>query len=150
MIVLDTHIWIWWVHGDATLPAPMRALLDSSEQTGLGVSAISCWEVAKLVERQRLTLPCPVSDWIQQALSYPGVRLLDLSPRVCVESTQLPGPFHRDPATKSSWRRRGFLMRHSSPWTRKLWPILMSGWPRRRCREQAALDSPFSLPTLPP
>ena len=62
------------------------------------MSAISCWEVAKLVERQRLSLPCPVFDWIQQALSYPGVSLLDLSPRICVESTQLPGTFHRDPA----------------------------------------------------
>ena len=98
MIVLDTHIWVWWVHGDSALSASVRALLDSSEQTGIGVSAISCWEVAKLVERQRLSLPCPVFDWIQQALSYPGVRLLDLSPRVCVESTELPGTFHRDPA----------------------------------------------------
>ena len=98
MIVLDTHIWVWWVHGDAALSAPARALLDAAELTGIGVSAISCWEVAKLVERQRLTLPCPVGDWIQQALSYPGVRLLELSPRVCVESTQLPGTFHRDPA----------------------------------------------------
>ena len=98
MSVVDTHIWVWWIHGDAALSAPTRELLDSSEQSGIGVSAISCWEVAKLVERQRLSLPCPVFDWIQQALSYPGVRLLDLSPRVCVESTQLPGTFHRDPA----------------------------------------------------
>lgn len=98
MIILDTHIWIWWVHGDAALPDSTRALLDSAEQTGIGVSAISCWEVAKLVERQRLALPCPVTDWMQQALSYPGVRLLELSPRICVESTQLPGIFHRDPA----------------------------------------------------
>jgi PIN domain nuclease of toxin-antitoxin system len=98
MIVLDTHIWVWWVHGDSTLPASIRALLDSSEQTGIAVSAISCWEVAKLVERGRLTLPCPVFDWLQQALSYPGIRLIELSPRICVESTQLPGGFHRDPA----------------------------------------------------
>lgn len=98
MIVLDTHIWVWWVHGDASLPAPMRTLLDASEPTGLGVSAISCWEVCKLVERGRLTLPCPVADWLHLALAYPGVQLLDLSPRVCAESTQLPGPFHRDPA----------------------------------------------------
>lgn len=76
----------------------MRALLDSAEQTGIGVSAISCWEVAKLVERRRLSLPCPVFDWMRQALAYPGVRLLELSPRVSVESTQLPGTFHRDPA----------------------------------------------------
>lgn len=98
MIILDTHIWVWWVHGDRTLSDAFRALLDASERTGIGVSAISCWEVAKLVERERLSLPCPVFEWIQQALSYPGVRLLDLSPRVCVESTQLPGTFHRDPA----------------------------------------------------
>ena len=98
MIVLDTHIWVWWVHGDSSLSASTSALVDSSEQTGIAVSAISCWEVAKLVERGRLTLPCPVSDWLQQALSYPGVRLIELSPRICVESTQLPGEFHRDPA----------------------------------------------------
>ena len=98
MIVLDTHIWVWWVHGDSALPAATHTLLTSSEQIGIGVSAISCWEVAKLVERGRLTLPCPVLDWIQQALSYPGVRLIELTPSICVESTQLPGTFHRDPA----------------------------------------------------
>ena len=98
MIVVDTHIWVWWVHGDASLPASARALLDASEQTGIGVSAISCWEVAKVVEQNRLTLPCAVFDWLQQALAYPGVRLIELSPRICVESTQLPGAFHRDPA----------------------------------------------------
>lgn len=98
MIVVDTHIWIWWVHDDANLPSSARVLLEASEQTGIGVSAISCWEVAKLVEYQRLILPCPPSDWLTQALAYPGVRLLDLSPRICVESTMLPGSFHRDPA----------------------------------------------------
>ena len=98
MIVLDTHIWVWWVHGDAALSASTRTMLDAAEQTGLGVSSISCWEVAKLVERGRLTLPCPVFDWIHQALAYPGVHLIELSPRISVESTQLPGTFHRDPA----------------------------------------------------
>ncbi len=98
MIVVDTHIWVWWVHGDTSLPASIGTLLDASEQTGIAVSAISCWEVAKLVERERLTVPCPILDWLQQALSYPGVCLIDLSPRICVESTRLPGEFHRDPA----------------------------------------------------
>ncbi len=98
MIILDTHIWVWWVHGDPILSESTLSLLDSSSETGIGISAISCWEVAKLVERERLTLPCPVLDWMRQALSYPGVRLIDLSPRICVESTRLPGEFHRDPA----------------------------------------------------
>ena len=51
-----------------------------------------------MVEYKRLTLPHPVAEWLDQALLYPGIQLLDLTPRIVVESTQLPGTFHRDPA----------------------------------------------------
>lgn len=98
MIVLDTHIWIWWVHGDPQLPANFAQYIQQHEPQGLGLSAISCWEVAKLVERGRLILPQPIGNWMSQALGYPGMRLLELSPQIAIESTQLPGTFHRDPA----------------------------------------------------
>jgi PIN domain nuclease of toxin-antitoxin system len=39
-----------------------------------------------------------VAPWIEDGLAQPGVELLPLSPRIVVESTQLPEPFHRDPA----------------------------------------------------
>ena len=64
MILLDTHIWIWWIHGDNHLTKEHEELLQLHEKAGLGVSVISCWEVAKLVEYQRLELPCSVSEWI--------------------------------------------------------------------------------------
>jgi PIN domain nuclease of toxin-antitoxin system len=38
MIVLDTHIWIWWVHGDARLTEDQRKLIQENEADGLGVS----------------------------------------------------------------------------------------------------------------
>jgi PIN domain nuclease of toxin-antitoxin system len=98
MIVLDTHIWIWWVHGDPKLTRKYYEYVQEQESQGLGISAISCWEVAKLVEYGRLTLPSPVDEWLDEALAYPGVSFLELTPRICVESTQLPGAFHRDPA----------------------------------------------------
>ena len=98
MIVLDTHVWIWWVHGDAQLPADYARAVAGHESDGLGVSAISCWEIAKLVEYGRLTLPREVGEWLDTALVYPGVRLLELTPQIAVASTQLPGPFHKDPA----------------------------------------------------
>ncbi len=82
MILLDTHIWIWWVHGDECLPKEYAQLLQSHETTGLGVSVISCWEVAKLVEYQRLELPCSVNKWITLALAYPNIQLLNLTPIV--------------------------------------------------------------------
>ena len=98
MILLDTHIWVWWVHDDARLPDPYRAYLQTSEPQGFGVSIISCWEVAKLVEYGRLVLPHSVAEWLDQALAYPGIHLLDLTPRIVVESSQLTGTFHRDSA----------------------------------------------------
>lgn len=97
MIVLDTHIWVWWVDGGSQLPSEYAAVLQAEAQNGLGVAAISCWEVAKLVELGRLQLAVPVDRWLTQALQ-PPVLLLPLSPEVAVDSTQLPGTFHRDPA----------------------------------------------------
>ena len=98
MILLDTHIWVWWVHRDEHLPERITSYLQRHEQATLGVSAISCWEVAKLVERGRLRLPMPTGDWLHAALSYPGIRLLDLRPDISAESCSLPGDFHADPA----------------------------------------------------
>lgn len=98
MIVLDTHVWVWWVHGVERLTPTQAEIISANEQDIIGVSAISCWEVAKLVERGRLEIPCSLQDWFDLALGYPGVRILELTPEIALESTRLPGEFHRDPA----------------------------------------------------
>jgi len=98
MIILDTHIWIKWVLDESQLPSVFCDNIRAHETDGLGVSVISCWEVAKLIELKRLSFEIDVHDWINQALSYPGIQLIEFSPRIAVESTQLPGEFHRDPA----------------------------------------------------
>jgi PIN domain nuclease of toxin-antitoxin system len=98
MIVLDTHIWVWWVHGSEQLTSPQTQIIQASETNAIGVSAISVWEVAKLVENRRLELPCSLRQWFDEALSYPGIRLIELTPAIAIESTRLPGDFHRDPA----------------------------------------------------
>lgn len=98
MIVLDTHVWVWWVSGIDRLSDAQRGALAGGENDGIGVSAISCWEVAKLVELDRLELDRSVDEWLDLALNYPGVRLIGLSPTIAVVSTSLPGEFHRDPA----------------------------------------------------
>ena len=97
MIVLDTHIWIWWVNNSPQLTKQHRQWIQNYQSQGLGISIISCWEVAKLVEKNRLILSISVDTWLQTALAYPGVQLLDLSVPIVVQSTQLTG-FHNDPA----------------------------------------------------
>jgi PIN domain nuclease of toxin-antitoxin system len=98
MILLDTHIWVWWVDDNQQLADRQRHLIQDNVRSGLEVSAISCWEVAKLVQYGRLEVACPLEEWMEQALAYPGVQLIELTPRIAIESTKLPGTFHRDPA----------------------------------------------------
>ena len=98
MIILDTHIWVWWVDDSQQLRDRQRQIIQDNVQNGLGVSAISCWEVAKLVEYERLELACVVEEWMEQAMAYPGLQLLELTPQIAIESTKLPGSFYRDPA----------------------------------------------------
>lgn len=97
MIVLDTHIWIWWADNNPRLTQQHREWIQQYQSQGLGVSMISCWEVAKLVENNRLAMSIAVDEWLAAALAYPGVQLLNLTIPIVVESTKLTG-FHRDPA----------------------------------------------------
>jgi PIN domain nuclease of toxin-antitoxin system len=97
MIILDTHIWIWWADNNPRLTQQHREWIQQYQSQGLGVSIISCWEVAKLVENNRLALSLAVDEWLTAALAYPGVQLLNLTIPIIVESTNLTG-FHRDPA----------------------------------------------------
>ena len=98
MILLDTHVWVWWVSRPDRLQPRHRELLELGADRVFGVSVISCWEVAKLVEYGRLKLDRAAGLWIESALAEPGVSLVHLHPLIAVESTQLPQPFHRDPA----------------------------------------------------
>ncbi len=96
MIVLDTHILVWWLNHDAQLKP--RHLAEIEAAVGVSVSVISLWEIAKLVEYGRLRLTVPVSDWFEAALTHPQIQVVPLTPEIIVQSTQLPGEFHKDPA----------------------------------------------------
>jgi PIN domain nuclease of toxin-antitoxin system len=50
------------------------------------------------LKKGKLSLKVPVDLWIDQALAYPGIQLLPLDPKIAIASTQLPPPFHNDPA----------------------------------------------------
>lgn len=72
MIVLDTHIWLWWINQDQTRLKPAWiARIDGAEP--VGVSAISCFEVAWLAHHGRIELPIAEDDWFDKALEGSGI-----------------------------------------------------------------------------
>lgn len=102
LLVLDTHVWLWVVEGmtEAMSPRAVDALQAAGRRGLVAVSAISVWQVAMLEARGRISLSRPVDEWVRAALRAPGVRLLELSPEIAVESTRLPGALHGDPADR--------------------------------------------------
>ncbi len=99
VIVLDTHIWFYFINdGPEKLPAEVRKAIRDNDV--LGVSIISCWEIAMLVAKNRLRFSIDVQDWITKALKYKGIKLIELTPEIAVLATRLPGEFHKDPADR--------------------------------------------------
>lgn len=98
MIVLDTHVWLWWTSDPQKLSATARREIDAA--TSIGVSIISCWEVAMLVHKGRLKLDRETLIWIRRALAKPKVQLLPLTPEITVFSAEYGDSLHGDPADR--------------------------------------------------
>jgi PIN domain nuclease of toxin-antitoxin system len=95
VIVLDTHIWFWWVTEEfERFPSRWREMIETAEQ--VGVSAISCYEVALAHQRGRLELPCASHQWFQDALQPAGIIFFPLAPAIASRAVEL-SPVHKDP-----------------------------------------------------
>jgi PIN domain nuclease of toxin-antitoxin system len=95
MIVLDTHIWLWWVNDDTSiLKAEWRELINDA--TEVGVSAISCFEVAWLEKHSRIDLPLQRNNWFEKALIGSGITLLPVSAEIAGAAVDLQ-EHHSDP-----------------------------------------------------
>ncbi|TAF04214.1 MAG: type II toxin-antitoxin system VapC family toxin [Nostocales cyanobacterium] len=101
MILLDTHIWLWWLHEPNQLSqAAQQAIQHEEPENGLLVSAISVWEVAVKSSIGKLVLPLPIDEWYPLAKTHSGIIIEPLSPIDAIVSTQLPDDFHKDPADR--------------------------------------------------
>ena len=66
--LLDTHVWLWSLESPGKLPAKIRHLIYDAESLPFRLSAISPWEVIKKECMGRLTLSCPVRDWLSKGI----------------------------------------------------------------------------------
>jgi len=101
LLLLDTHVWIWFMLANAELAVTGRHVINRAAASGLlRITAISHWEAALLASRGRLALGRPLAQWITEAVSAPGLSIEPLLPQIAVEACSLPEAFHRDPADR--------------------------------------------------
>lgn len=101
-LLLDTHIWLWWLLGQPELSAAERDALDALAAAGSppGISAISLWEAQMLAGKGRLELDTALSHWLPTAAGAETVTVLPLNVSVVLALEALPVGFHGDPADR--------------------------------------------------
>lgn len=100
-LLLDTHVLIWFAEGNEALPESSIERIDGlREEQGLAVSAINFWEVAMLQRRKRVSLSVPISQWRSVVLEASGITEAPLTGEIAIESVELPGDVHSDPADR--------------------------------------------------
>jgi len=95
-LLLDTHIWLWYVLGSKDLPHSLHEALD--EAIGrCWLSPISLWEANLLNRKGRLRVHGSFDDWAEEALEAVPMREAGFSFEVAktVANVTLP---HGDPA----------------------------------------------------
>lgn len=102
MILLDTHALIWWVSEPSRIPEKARRRIDAAVDAGalVAVSAISVWEVAMLVSRDRLTFTMSAEQWISHVEALPFLTFLPVDNRIAMRSVHLVDFPNRDPADR--------------------------------------------------
>lgn len=101
MIVLDTHVWVWWINGRPPVSSKAaRAIRNAASQATVYVSSTSVWEVSQLVARGRLELAMDVESWVARSEAMPFLHFIPIDNAIAMKSVRLPEPLHHDPADR--------------------------------------------------
>jgi len=110
-VLLDTHVWVWWLSGSDRLPRREAAALDDLAAKGqLRLAAISLWEVQMALAKGRFVPEDGFERWLRTAAAPETIQVLALDVPVALALNSLPERLHADPAdrlivaTARAWR----------------------------------------------
>jgi PIN domain nuclease of toxin-antitoxin system len=98
MILLDTHTWIWSHSATKLLSDTVKKLIKKTLTDQRAIASISIWEFAMMVAKGRIHVKIDPKLWLDSAIKNSGLKVIELSPEIALESCSLPGDFHKDPA----------------------------------------------------
>lgn len=102
MIVIDTHILLWWFSGEEARLSrlALKTLENERQQGGIVVSSATAWEISVLAFRKRIGLTSSVSEWLEMVERVDAITFVPVDNEIAVRSTQLGDDFHRDPGDR--------------------------------------------------
>ncbi len=98
MILLATHTWVLAHSATKLLFDDVEKLIRKTQTDQRAIASISIWEFAMMVTKGRINVSIDPKRWLNNAIGNSGLRVIELTPEIAMESCNLPGDFHRDPA----------------------------------------------------
>ena len=90
-VILDTNALLWLRMGSERIGPVARRLADEAlEQRSLAVSVFSFWEIALLVQKNRIDIGQPMRVWRNNVIAQ-GVHEIAVSGEIALMSTELDG-----------------------------------------------------------
>ena len=100
LILLDTHVAVWYAAGIELKPRIVALIGEAAQQNSVFLSAISAWEIGMLVAKGRLVLAGSAEAYVRDLYSREGVVEEPVTSTIAELSSRLPGDFHGDPADR--------------------------------------------------
>lgn len=99
MVLLDTHVLLWWAVDPGRLSSAAAASLAAAERAGGFASSISIWELGVKIQRGKLELGIPIEEFARRIHKSGIIELLPVTTQVWLRSLDLAWD-HRDPADR--------------------------------------------------
>jgi PIN domain nuclease of toxin-antitoxin system len=101
VILLDTHAWLWLCVEPRRLSAAAAAAIRGGLRSGgIGVAAISLWEMAMMIALGRVIPRGTPEAWLADLVDRAGVHVRPITPVVAALATRFPDDFPADPADR--------------------------------------------------
>jgi PIN domain nuclease of toxin-antitoxin system len=102
MILLDTHVLVWWVDGDIKkLSRKAREMLEQhGKRNELLLSSVSFFEVATLERRGRIRFNVSASEWLEHVRRLPEYVIEPITDDIAERAGQFGDGFPGDPADR--------------------------------------------------
>jgi len=94
-ILLDTHIFLWYLSGDARLSEPVRGVIQDINND-VFLSVVSIWEIVIKHRLGKINLPSEPSTYLIHQRQLHQIESLQLDEGSISKLTNLPD-IHRDP-----------------------------------------------------
>ena len=97
-LLLDTHVWLWYISGDEHLRRRTRKLIDASLED-CWLSPITIWETGVLRERGKIRINEDFRSWVDKSRQRVPLRPAPFNQEVALAVSELDLE-HRDPADR--------------------------------------------------